>query len=141
MVMRRGEVVGARFELESLAGEGGMGEVWRARDLRDGSVVAIKVLRERALEGDFARRFAREISVLAELRHPAVVRYLAHGELSAETGMRWLAMEWLQGEDLHGRLARSRLTLAESVALARRMAEALGAAHARGVVHRDVKPS
>src|SRR4051812_35843373 len=109
-----------------------MGAVFRARDRTSGDPVAIKVLLKSAMA--VADRFAREIRVLAQLRHPGIVRYIADGR--TEAGEPWLAMEWLQGESLSQRLARSGLTAHESVELARRIAEALGAAHERGVVHR-----
>lgn len=115
-----------------------MGTVWRARDLSGGRA-AVKVLHE-LLRGELAKeRFAREASVLEALQHPGIVRWLAHGE--NERGEPWLAMEWLEGEDLAARLERAPLTAAESVALVVRVAEALALAHAAGVVHRDVKPS
>src|SRR6202012_281144 len=78
-------------------------------------------------------------SVLAEIRHPCVVGYLAHGETAQ--GQPFLAMDWLGGEGLGERLGRAPLDPAESRALVRRAAEGLAVAHARGVVHRDVKPS
>ncbi len=84
-------------------------------------------------------RFGREARVLADLSHPGIVRYVAHGE--TPKGERYLAMEWLAGEDLQDRLRREGLTLSESVRLALRVAEALAVAHARGIVHRDLKPS
>src|SRR5262245_8636440 len=87
----------------------------------------------------YPERFLREARVLAELRHPGIVRYIAHGQ--AATGELYLAMEWLDGEDLLSRLARTRTTLPEAVTLIRRVAEALAVAHAHGVVHRDIKPS
>ena len=89
--------------------------------------------------GKHEERFAREAQVLAELNHPAIVRYVAHGETAQ--GQPYLVMEWLEGEDLSQRLTRLRLSVRESLDVARRVAEALAAAHARGVVHRDVKPS
>ncbi len=135
--MKPGDVVEDRFELESIAGSGGMGTVFRARDRSTGEHVALKLLRVGS--PDALERFAREIRVLAALRHPGIVRHVADGKLA--TGEPWLAMEWLAGESLQERLARAGLTAAESVDLARRVAEALGAAHERGVVHRDVKPS
>src|SRR5262249_13698748 len=84
-------------------------------------------------------RSAGEAGIRAELEHPHIVRHVAHGV--TETSELWLAMEWLDGEDLSTRLGRSPLSAAESVALAVSVAEALGYAHARGVVHRDLKPS
>jgi hypothetical protein len=135
--MREGDVVADRFEILALARRGGMGEVWRAVDRETRATVALKVM---ACESEHQlERFAREARVLAELRHPAIVRYVAHG--ATPGGAPYLAMEWLEGEDLRSRLARRALTAAESVALVRRVAEAVGAAHARGIVHRDLKPS
>ncbi len=93
-----------------------------------------------AQRGQSEQRFAQEARLLAELNHPAItVRYVAHGE--TPEGQPYLAMQWLEGEELAKRLARSRLTVAESLEVARRVAGGLAAAHARGVVHRDVKPS
>jgi tetratricopeptide (TPR) repeat protein len=125
-----------RFAIERLAGAGGMGKVYRACDQLTGRPVAVKVLQvQGALE---AERFAREAEVLAGLEHPAIVRFVAHGR--TPEGEPFLALEWLEGEDLGARLRREGLTMAESVTLAIRVAEGLGAAHRRGVVHRDIKP-
>jgi hypothetical protein len=129
--------LGGRFVLQDLAGQGGMGTVYRARDLETGEIVAVKLLRER--DARAAERFSRESKVLSELRHPHIVRHVAHGMNSAVEP--WLAMEWLEGESLGSRLSRGALSLSESLSLSRRVAEALAAAHARGVIHRDVKPS
>ncbi|HEV8321045.1 MAG TPA: protein kinase [Myxococcota bacterium] len=131
-----GDVLAGRFELIRLAGAGGMGDVYLARDRQGGALVAVKVLQAGP---HVAARFAREARALAELRHPGIVRYVAHGTVAE--GRPYLAMEWLDGEDLAARLDRGPLPLADGVALARRVAEALGAAHARGVVHRDLKPA
>ena len=84
-------------------------------------------------------RFRREAQLLAELSHPRVVRYVAHGV--SPNGRPYIAMEWLEGVDLSERLSNEGFTLEEAVTLARRTAEALGALHERGIVHRDVKPS
>ncbi len=84
-------------------------------------------------------RFEREGRMLAEMRHPAIVRHVASG--ADDDGRRWLAMEWVEGESLHARIKRGPLDLAETVDLGRRLAEALAYAHREGVVHRDVKPS
>ena len=72
--LRPGDVVDGRFEVEREAGQGGMGIVYRAIDRRDGSTIALKVLRAHAGQ---AARFAREAELLAELRHPAIIRYVA----------------------------------------------------------------
>ncbi|HVU52308.1 MAG TPA: protein kinase, partial [Polyangia bacterium] len=130
-----GKTVSGRFELERLAGSGGMGAVYRARDLTDGSVVAVKILTGREVRE--AERFDLEAAILAELTHPAIVRYIAHG---VEGTDHFIAMEWLEGEDLATRLDRQPLTVAESVAVGYRAAEALAYAHLRGIVHRDIKP-
>ena len=80
--MNPGDVVAERFEIERLAGTGGMGAVYRAKDRLSGEPVALKTLRADA--GDFNRRFTREARVMMDLRHPAVVRYAAaHGETSS----------------------------------------------------------
>jgi tetratricopeptide (TPR) repeat protein len=141
-VVRSGAVdfgtVGDRFVLESPAGIGGMGVVYRARDRLTGLPVAVKtVIRNGTLAAD---RFLREVSVLSELDHPAIVRYVAHGVIPPD--WTYLAMEWLEGIDLGQRLREGeRLTADEVLVLIRRIAEALGVAHARGVVHRDIKPA
>jgi hypothetical protein len=131
-----GEIVAGRFVIEKLARAGGMGTVYRAFDRVNAAPVALKFVRH---EKHDAERFAQEARVLAELHHPAIVRYVAHG--TTTQGQAFLAMEWLDGEDLRERLAHAGLAVAESVALARRVAGGLATAHARGVVHRDVKPS
>ncbi|WP_437313394.1 protein kinase domain-containing protein [Sorangium sp. So ce385] len=135
--MHAGDVVEDRFEIERLAGSGGMGDVYRARDLVSGQAVALKVLQ--GASATDLRRFAREAEALVTLRLPGVVQYVAHGVTGA--GQPYLAMEWLDGVTLEERLAAAPLTLAESVALAACVATTLGAVHRLGVVHRDLKPS
>src|SRR5262245_1793371 len=115
-----------------------MGEVYRARDLRSGEPVAIKVLHP-GLPAEHIGRLAAEAEVLAALHHPAIVRHIEHGV--AASGQHYLAMEWLAGEDLATRLLRAGLTVAETISLGVRVADALGAAHARGITHRDLKPA
>jgi tetratricopeptide (TPR) repeat protein len=134
--MEPGRRVGARFSIERLAGVGGMGSVYRALDLLSGEPVALKILTK--VSDDELLRFSREARVLADIDHPAVVRYVASG--STEEGQPYLAMEWVEGEDLAVRLARAGMTITESMALAERLAGALSAVHSRGVVHRDIKP-
>ncbi|APR81297.1 Adenylate cyclase [Minicystis rosea] len=135
--MRPGQVIGGRFELQRLAGTGGMGAVFQGLDRETGASVAIKVLRGSTPAG--AARLSREARALASLDHPAIVRHVTHG-LTPEHEP-YLVMEWLDGEDLAALLERRRLDVAETLSLGVRIAEALGAMHARGIVHRDVKPS
>jgi eukaryotic-like serine/threonine-protein kinase len=113
-MMRAGDIVGGRFLLDRLAGSGGMGDVFRAIDRETGSPVALKVLRDEAQ--DDAARFAREARLLAELGHPRIVRHVDNGV--TEAGHSWIAMEWLEGEDLAARLLRGPLRVDESVTLA-----------------------
>src|SRR5262245_53034193 len=134
--MRPGDVVANRFQIVAIAGTGGMGTVYRALDQATGDQVAIKTLS--GIGERDAARFGREAAVLAELTHPGVVRYVAHGLTAAHE--HYLAMEWLEGETLHDRLQRGALPIADALALARTAAEAIGAAHQRGIVHRDLKP-
>ena len=131
------EVVAERFEIREEAGSGGMGTVYRARDRTTGQGVALKLLEGR--DPADAARFLREGAVLAELSHPHIVRWLTHG--TSSEGRCYLALEWLEGEDLRRRLRRGRLSPAECITLGRKVGDALGYAHRRGLVHRDVKPS
>ncbi|WP_438041719.1 serine/threonine-protein kinase [Sorangium sp. So ce128] len=138
--MHRGEsprILAGRFELERVAGTGGMGDVYRARDRQDGEPVALKLLR--GSDAQLVARFQREARLLAELRHPAIARLVAHGV--SDQGQHYLAMEWLEGEDLASRLARGPLGVEEGLALVHRVAEALSLVHGRGVIHRDLKPA
>jgi tetratricopeptide (TPR) repeat protein len=134
-----GTVFADRFDIDGIAGTGGMGTVYRARDRVSQGTVALKLLQTLGTDPSEAERFAREAQVLAELRHPSIVSYVAHG-LTAD-GERFLAMEWLDGEDLASRLARGPLSHRDSVLLMQRVAEGLAYAHERGIVHRDIKPS
>jgi len=138
-VLEPGTLVGQRFVVQAAAGHGGMGTVYRGRDLLRDETVAIKLL-----DGNFARsdeneRFAREVQILAELCHPGIVSYVAHGMIG--NGQPYLVMEWLQGEELAQRMHRSPMTPQESLSLIRHVAEALDVAHRQRIIHRDLKPS
>lgn len=125
--------VAERFDLLERIGAGGMGVVYRARDGVTGATVAVKT--QRVSAGDAA---AREAEHLEKLYHPGVVRFVAAG---IDDGVRFLAMEYLEGETLAARLAREGLTLAEALEVGQALATALEHAHERGVVHFDLKPS
>jgi hypothetical protein len=135
--LRAGDILSGRFVVEARAGSGGMGVVYRARDQACDEPVAIKVVDPE--DPDHLGRFAQEGLLLARLSHPSIVRYVAHGT-SAE-GAPFIAMEWLDGEDLSSRLLRSPLRIDETLTLIRRACEGIAVAHASGVVHRDLKPS
>ena len=119
-------------------GRGAVGIVYRAYDLATSRYVALKVIAARGAEGEDAR-FEREGSVLAGLSHPGIVKLVAFGTFDDLTP--FLAMEWLEGEDLAARHRRAPLSVREAVEVARQVAHALAAAHAAGIVHRDVKPT
>ncbi len=126
------------YRLVDLIGHGGMGEVFRARQIGVDREVAIKVLRAR--EGDAERaRFAREARAIAALRHPNTVRLFDY--LIADDGSACIVMEYVPGESLWARLAKERqLPFERVVAIAIQVADALSEAHSKGIIHRDLKP-
>ncbi|MFO0611434.1 MAG: serine/threonine-protein kinase [Polyangiaceae bacterium] len=132
--MNPGHLVADRFEVERHAASGGMGDVYRARDLLTGEFVALKVASLK--EGE--ARFAAECALMAKLSHASIPRFVAAG--TSADGRRYLALEWLDGEDLEHRLERERFAVDDVVTLGKQVAGALGAAHDAGVVHRDIKP-
>jgi tetratricopeptide (TPR) repeat protein len=127
-----------RFAIEARVGSGGMGDIFRGVDRETGQPIAIKLLRPTASAHERAR-FAREIAILADLRHPNIVQYVGHG--TWHDGRLFFAMEWLEGEDLGQRQRRAPLGMRDAVEVVRRSAAAMAAVHARGVVHRDLKLS
>ena len=135
--MEPGKVIATRFTIEQLARSGGMSEIYVARDQHTGQRVALKFLRTE--DPSLVDRFEQEGVVLAKLEHPAIVKYVAHGR--AQDARLFIAMEWLDGEDLSKRLEQGALSVEESIQVASRVALALAWAHSSGVVHRDIKPS
>jgi hypothetical protein len=128
-----------RFVIEREVGRGGVGIVYRALDQLTGLPVALKVIALPGIDAGEEARFAREGRVLAGLNHPGIVRVIAFGQL--DDGLPYIAMEWLEGEDVAQRQRRAPLPLIASLHVAACVAEALAAAHAAGIIHRDVKPS
>jgi serine/threonine-protein kinase len=127
------------YEILSLLGAGGMGEVYRARDTKLGRDVALKILPQVfASDADRLARFTREAQTLAALNHPNIAHI--HG-LEESGGVRALVMELVDGEDLAQRLLRGPIPVDEALPIARQIAEALEAAHEQGIIHRDLKPA
>ena len=130
--------LGGHYGLERELGRGGMATVWLARDLRHHRLVAVKVLHPELGAMLGPERFLREIELTAGLQHPHVLPLFDSG---AAGGLLWYVMPYVEGETLRARLARERqLPVADAVRIAREVADALAYAHARSVIHRDVKP-
>ena len=127
------------YEIVSSLGSGGMGEVYRARDLKLGREVALKILPETfAADAERLARFQREAQVLASLNHPNIGAIYG---LEDTSDIRALALELVDGPTLAERIARGPLPLDEVLPIARQIAEALEAAHDQGIIHRDLKPA
>jgi eukaryotic-like serine/threonine-protein kinase len=137
MTISRGSRV-RRYEITAPLGAGGMGEVFLARDVELDRTVALKVLSDAPdADGERNRRFVQEARAAIALNHPNVAHVYDAGE---EHGVRFLAMEYVEGETLRARLARERMTPSEALEIAIQVAAALASAHALGIVHRDIKP-
>ncbi len=131
-----GELIAERYVVEEQVHAGGMSLVSQAQDNETAQIVALK--RPARDDPGTVTRFLEEAKILSELRHPAIVRQLAHGGTSFADAH--IVMEWLNGDTLEQRLAAGPLSLQGALTLTRRAAEGLSAAHRANVVHRDIKP-
>jgi serine/threonine-protein kinase len=138
MALNIGTQLGS-LEITALLGKGGMGEVYRARDLKLKREVAIKILPDEfARDDDRVSRFQREAEVLASLNHPNIA---AIYDFEEANGSRFLVLELVDGETLADRLKRGPIPIDEALEIAKHICEALEAAHERGIIHRDLKPA
>jgi serine/threonine protein kinase len=127
------------YKLVSLLGRGGMGEVYRALDSRLDRTVALKILpADVAEDPDRKKRFVIEAQAASRLSHPNVATIYDIGETD---GIAFIAMEYVEGETLEGRMKRRRLSPIEIRTILRQIAEALDEAHSKGITHRDIKPA
>ncbi len=127
-----------RYQLERELGRGGMATVWLARDVRHGRRVALKVLHPELAATVGPERFLREIEIAASLAHPHILPLHESGEAD---GFLYYVMPHVDGESLRDRLSREiQLPVEDAIRIAREVADALGYAHARGLIHRDIKP-
>jgi Tol biopolymer transport system component len=132
------------YQVETLLGSGGMGEVYRARDTRLGRDVAIKILPAVfTAEPHRLARFEREAQVLASLNHPHIgaIYGFEEGEAGPEGSTRALVLELVEGDTLEAAIAKGTIAVGQALAIAAQIADALDAAHEKGIVHRDLKPA
>ncbi len=135
-----GTLLDGRYRIVALAGRGGMGEVYRAEDLKLSQTVAIKFLPERLSQDAAAlQRFHSEVRIARQVSHPNVCRVFDIGEIN---GVAFLTMEFVDGEDLASLLRRiGRLPQDKAIEVARQICAGLAAAHDKGLIHRDLKPA
>lgn len=136
---RVGDTIAERYELEELVGSGGMSSVFRAHDTQLDRPVAIKILLGRYVDDEeYVERFRREARAVAQVSHPNIVTVIDRGE---DGGRQYIVFEYVEGENLKELILRTgRLPLRSAIELALSVADGLAFAHARGLVHRDVKP-
>jgi hypothetical protein len=132
-----GNLFAGRFRIIGFLGSGGYGSVHRAEDLAGGRIVALKVLRADRERDSSARRIAREAMTSKRVSHPRLIRVF---DADPEADRPWIAMEPIEGDSLRDLLRRGPLDVDGAVRIARDVLGALGALHAKGVIHRDVKP-
>ncbi len=127
------------YKILEFVGSGGMGEVYRAHDVKLNRDVALKVQREAfALDSDRLARFKREAQVLASLNHPNIAAIYG---LEDSGGVQALVLEFVEGPTLANRIAKGRIPIDEALPIVKQIAEGLESAHERGIIHRDLKPA
>ena len=127
------------FEIVSLLGEGGMGAVYKARDTHLERLAALKVLPpDKMADTERKRRFSQEAKAASALNHPNIITIY---DIAADSGVDYIAMEFVEGRTLEAMLASGPLRITDVVKYARQMADGLAAAHAAGILHRDLKPA
>src|SRR5580692_7839417 len=139
VLLRIGTVLGSRYEILELLGEGGMGAVYKAADREVDRIVALKVIRpEMASNPEILARFKQELLLSSQVTHRNVIRIYDLGEAQ---GVKFITMEFMEGENLHQTVKkRGKLEVAEAVDIMEQVASGLAAAHAVGIIHRDLKP-
>ncbi len=139
MALEEGSILADRYEILKLLGQGGMGAVYKARDRELDRLVALKVIRpELAGNASILQRFKQELLLARKITHRNIIRIF---DLGVADGMRFITMEFVEGQDLSSLLdERPKYTPEETVNILRQVCAALEAAHAEGVVHRDLKP-
>ena len=137
-VLGAGTLLANRYEITALLGEGGMGAVYKANDRELNRPVALKVIRpDLARNQSIVERFKQELLLAREVTHKNVIRIYDLGE---SEGLKFITMEFVEGEDLRSLLRRKKLSPEESVDIIQQVCRALEAAHTVGVIHRDLKP-
>ena len=140
VLLETGAVLGGRYEILALLGQGGMGAVYRAADREVQRTVALKVIRpEMASDPEILARFKQELLLSSQVTHRNVIRIYDIGEAQ---GLKFITMQFVEGENLHQILKkRGKLEIAEAVDIMEQVACGLAAAHREGIIHRDLKPA
>ena len=138
-MLQPGSILGQRYEILQILGEGGMGAVYKARDREVNRMVALKVIRpDLAGHQAIIDRFKQELLLASQVTHKNVIRIY---DLSEADGMKFITMEYVEGEDLRGLMQqKGKLTPEEAVEIMQQTCRALEAAHSAGIIHRDLKP-
>jgi serine/threonine protein kinase/tetratricopeptide (TPR) repeat protein len=138
-MLEPGQLLGQRYEVLQILGEGGMGAVYKARDIELNRMVALKVIRpDLATNQSIIDRFKQELLLATQVTHKNVIRIY---DLSEADGMKFITMEYVEGEDLRGLMQKKgKLEPEEAVEIMQQTCRALDAAHSAGIIHRDLKP-